>query len=682
MPSELLIPKQRMSTPTNIDQTPSRRNSLKRKVLNRVLTSRASSAKVNELYTKGNTTRYCNLMTHRDVRLIFCSTQGTPARSISDTPRKSTPTINISDDVVVSPPLSRSYSTVMREGVASVPAAQRPISILRLTVLPEVSDLDTAEPLSVWLAVTATVEAILRQEDVPLVPLNIVVVLDNSAYATSDSLGSACRHIMDLAGQLRHPYDHLAIVCTSPAQAWKDSRSGYVLRSLSAIDLTSLQKDLRLAIHARADLPPQRLNMQQTLADTYYLLANGEDMERTGGQYCHVVLVSSNAEACCKDLGESAPVPIHILQPAATPWRQRAYAHTGHLMLDYGHGATMKEKIIAMLDHARARTSPGRITNIRLSTESADNSCIVEEVIGHDRAGVMTIGQGMQIMIRVRIDTEDVNATPKTDALFAELEGMLGIPAVTLVKVTMTYNHSLFPDDTLHKSTVVCSLPHRFPMSIWNDRSAERGPAQQPELQVYDKLIRSISASFHPKEALQRLQQLPLPRTAGGNVSATLAAMKTELTHHVKVMSMHKISDSLPEYHQHLVSVSHDRGTAPISGERRTFSDQNHLATITESPDSGKTIIHKKSHHNSVEDDADDAARKIWKDMRRDSKSTRDLLMMRSVTVSALSSRDEHLAEIQRQALRSKRSIGTDTLRSFSLGAGGSENHGGYAPWG
>jgi hypothetical protein len=568
--------------------------------------------------------------------------------------------------------------------MVSLPAAQRPISKVRLTVQPEISYLDAAERLGIWIAVTAEVEATLRGENVPLMPLNLVVILDNSAYATSDALKSACRYIIEISSQMRHPYDRLAIVCTTPAQAWAESRSGYTLRQLSAVDLTAIQKDLRLAIHARADSPPQRLNMQQTLADAFYILANGEDMERTGGRYCHVAILSTNAEACCNDF-ESAPVPIHVIQPVTTAWRQRAYAATGHLIVDSGYGTTAKEKIASMLDNARARTMPGRITNLRLRVEAVDPGCTIEEVIGEDRLDEMTIGQGVNMMIRVRLDTGDNQTVTKADALFTELESMLGVSRVNLVKITMTYNHSVFRDDTLLKNTVLCSIPRQTSSTIWSGRDHGIGSGagqSQPELHTYCKLLLIVAASFQPREALRKLQSLPPPSTADGKLLAFLSTIKTELSHHVNIMNMYNFSNDLPEFHQKLVRVVEDIDMTPSFRGRRVVSDQNQLPTITESPDSGKTIIHKKQHQSPPEDDADDAARKIWKDMRRDSKSTKDLLTMRSVTVSALSSRDERLAEIQRQALKSKRSIGTDTLRSFSLGTGSGEHQSRYAPWG
>lgn len=53
MPTQLLVSKQRVASP-KIDQTPQRRNSLKTKVLNRILTSRSSSLNVNDDFVNGH----------------------------------------------------------------------------------------------------------------------------------------------------------------------------------------------------------------------------------------------------------------------------------------------------------------------------------------------------------------------------------------------------------------------------------------------------------------------------------------------------------------------------------------------------------------------------------------------------------------------------------------------------
>lgn len=568
-----------------------------------------------------------------------------------------------------------------------------PSSILkvRLSTQVEVAHLEVGEEKVVWVAVTATAEAILREEDVPMVPLNIVVVLDNSAYTSTESLKAANRAILDMAGELRHPKDRLAIICTSPAHPWKDTRSGYTLRPLSPVDLTGIQKDLRLAAHARPDIAPQNLNIDQTLADAFYLLANGDDMEATGGEYCHVVIVTANPGSCSSKLGSSAPVLVHILQPASVPWYHADPLVTGHFIADNTSGPGMKDRMRDMLLHARAKANPGTVYDIHISLESISEKCKILEIIGQQHFANMVVGQLVNILCKVKVTQDSAStatsAASKVDALMTEIESMLGMSNIDLLRVILAYRQSLFPSNTTLTVTNTCSAPVVSRTSLWkpkDDVTTTLVTGLQNITELHKKLALCIANSGTPMQALKTLQSLAPPPIQNGIFLSFLSAIKAELSHQIKTITRYNIpiSNSFQppdDEYTHLESptVAH-RTITPLP------PDQRPLSPVAESPDSAKTTIHKR-HHSPTEDNNTDAARKIWKDMKRDSQSTKDLMIMRSVTMGALGMRDGRLQEIQRQAVRNKRSIGADTLRSMSLGTGtgtaSDEFQSRYAPW-
>jgi len=143
-------------------------------------------------------------------------------------------------------------------------------------------------------------------------------------------------------------------------------------------------------------------------------------------------------------------------------------------------------------------------------------------------------------------------------------------------------------------------------------------------------------------------------------------------------MNMYKIATGLEEDVQHFEDDCNVKHTAERLPDTTAAPASQTLVSIPESPDSGKTIIHKE-HSSQQEEDENDAARRIWKNMRRDSKSAGDLLVSKTNALGVVD--DGRLAEIQKQALRSKRSIGTDTLRSLSFGTGSGAYPSRYAPW-
>lgn len=86
------------------------------------------------------------------------------------------------------------------------------------------------------------------------------------------------------------------------------------------------------------------------------------------------------------------------------------------------------------------------------------------------------------------------------------------------------------------------------------------------------------------------------------------------------------------------------------------------------------------THHTSqsTTDEGDDKARQIWHFMRQDSKGRRaGLTRNSSESLIRLESASESLRAIRQKALRNKRSVGADTLRSFAVGA----RDGIDAPW-
>ena len=600
-------------------------------------------------------------------------------RTSSETIRKITPQEAPLQDTTV----DRQCSEDRHPSVPVVSAfpSEPPLLKLQLTVRPELQRLDATEEYGMWVAITVSADRTVKLEDVPATPLNIVVILDNSAYASPDSLKNACQSVVDLATKLTHPKDRLAIICTSPAEAWKSSRSGYVLRDLVAVDVIAIQKALRVAVHARLNIPPQGLDMDRTLAGAFHILANGEDMDRTGGLFCHVVLMTANAEACASSAQCSAPVCIHVIQTSVVAWRQIASPCTGRLITSNGFSASVKDRIAHLLYDARSRLLTGSITHVVIEVEAVDSCCSIEEVVGKQQFAVLSPGEVCNVLVKVNVKRCMSSPTSITETLFAELENLLGVVTTELLKVTITYEHSIFPIDTTLRTTAVCELPRYDTSSVWVNATLTtplRSERYHAQSEVFQKLLLCTSASRHPKNAIASLQSLQIPAAVGGNLLVLLESIKTELSYQLHVMNMYKMTISSEEDVQYCNDGWTAKQTADAFPETTLVPAQQALVSIPESPDSGKTIIHKE-HTSQPEEDENDAARRIWKNMRRDSKSAGDLLASKTNTMGVVD--DGRLAAIQKQALRSKRSIGTDTLRSLSFGTGSGAYPSRYAPW-
>ena len=469
-------------------------------------------------------------------------------RSSSDTVRRTTPQERPLQDTAAARQCSETgHATV------TIPAAspsEPPLLKLQLVLHPELQRLDATEECSMWVAITVSADRTVKVEDVPATPLNLVVVLDNSAYASPDSLKIACQSTVDLATKLTHTKDRLAIICTSPAEAWTSSRSGYVLRDLVAVDVMAIQKALRAAVHARLNIPPQKLDMDRTLADAFHILANGEDMDRTGGLFCHVVLMTANAQVCGGSTQRSAPVCIHVIQTSVVPWRQTASPCTGRLITSDVSSASLKNKVADLLYDARSRLSIGSITNAELKVEAVDSCCNIQEVVGKQQFAVMSPGEVRNVLVRVNVKRCTSPPTSLTETLYAELENLLGVVATELLQVTITYQHSIFAHNTTLRTTAVCGLPRYDTRSIWVNAASTTPPRSEryhAQSEVFQKLLLCIAASKHPEIAMGALQSLQPPTAVEGNLLVLLESIKTELSYQLHVMNMYKITPGLEE---------------------------------------------------------------------------------------------------------------------------------------
>jgi len=94
----------------------------------------------------------------------------------------------------------------------------------------------------------------------------------------------------------------------------------------------------------------------------------------------------------------------------------------------------------------------------------------------------------------------------------------------------------------------------------------------------------------------------------------------------------------------------------------------------------------KKSEEpeDDYEDEPVDEAAQIWRHMRKNSKKARRPLNASNESLEFMQSADERLVELRKRAIRNKRSIGADTLRSLSLALTiptSAESGDGTAPW-
>lgn len=260
----------------------------------------------------------------------------------------------------------------------------------------------------------------------------------------------------------------------------------------------------------------------------------------------------------------------------------------------------------------------------------------------------------------------NANGDPQYNRVLTDLEGILGVHYTDLFMVSLRYMHPLFPNDTHVVVEKTCSIKRRMASSIWDlqDRhSKPNGEIRNELLATYDSRVGKSDALAMIKdfEECSYLSSLPRP----------LAKAKDELEKSKSYSEIKKTnirggsSQHLPRFSfESNISMPECLEECPLKIPQRSTSCSPTAVALNTS--------------QIISEESEDKARHIWHIMRQDSKGRRTgLARNSSESLIRLESADESLRAIRQKALRNKRSVGADTLRSFAVGA----RDGMDAPW-
>ena len=258
------------------------------------------------------------------------------------------------------------------------------------------------------------------------------------------------------------------------------------------------------------------------------------------------------------------------------------------------------------------------------------------------------------------------NQQSSCDHVLADLEGLLGVHYSEVFRVEVRYKHSLFPDNTNIAVHETCTLKRTINSSPW----AVTVPSISSESQnIYKSMARHVS-KMRKEDALAFINDFEKH-----SQSLNLPSPITKIKSHFRT------------YQSSLASVS-PRRKGSISPHLPRFSFETNSSAyenlhekalvIPKRSASYSPAIMKSVTSSSPPDENDDKARQIWHLMRQDSKGhRRGLTRNSSESLVQLENRDKTLKAIRQRALRNKRSVGADTLRSIATGV----RSGIDAPW-
>jgi len=504
----------------------------------------------------------------------------------------------------------------------------------------------------------------------------VAVIIDNSAYASDDCLESACTLVMQIVQLLRHPKDRIAIFCTSYQHPDNGTLMGCQLYPLKTPQLSTIKEEVKMLKDLRSLSAPQDLDLTETVAAAIHVLTPRSVLSQRKHGCGHVIILSPNATECCGVLCTVATVPIHVIYPGTVPWRQKLARNKGWQISASCLKAAMvsrQDNLKKMIAHARTHIDPGRISDVSIDVRPSDG-CRIGKILGQRSYSNLQPGQDAFIVVEVHIPEwhvpwetgEALHGQMKIDNLFAELEGMLGDAHSELFTVAVDYRHSIFPHNTLITTQLTCRVAQSNPSLNRTLSSAFRpmSSSKTPASKVYKQLIYSICSILPPENALAAIGQIFSKLQDDSELAVSLRLVEKELEY--QTCTINKFNIDIPMDTEESCKarwIRHMENEHPV---RETYIEPPILRST--SLGSSATVI----HHEENTDTCKDTARTIWQSMRQNSKTKKSVESLDRTEFS-----DDRHVQLRRQALMNKRSIGADTLRSLSLGAGPR----GHAPW-
>ena len=547
---------------------------------------------------------------------------------------------------------------------------------------------------------------------------------------------ASCEATSLIASILDETYDRLAVICTHASNLETISHilplgkinprqtRDFVDRIVSTSGKPE-PTDVGLAIGKA-----QRLLRQSTLD-----IGNGKGEQETQG---HVIVLTSSSGVNLNDVGiddEGDKVQLHFVSTGILPWRSQQEEHLngwrrlssvsskGDLVPQSIHRAgqtEISEALRTLILQARSGANNGRMKQLTLDLQPGPH-CTIEGIMGRCRFETLRPAELFMVLVKVKVNTTlmrsspspSITSPPRTTAhmpnLWKELEVLLENNSITVLTARLNYGHSSLPIGTecsIRSEARVLkqfAAPDRSRMSSSaSPRNATVMGGNSPELQR--KAVYCLAVHHAPRHALKTLRK-EFGQDGSLSVCPEYVMLVTEeLKYRARIIERYELPGGEP----HKVKFAVDDEISPVTDQRsstvpsnppeRALSDisnfkprdwfpaaeedpkqaeiprpvpshaKRNSRDMSRHPSGGRTV----SRHTPKWELPDEAHR-IWGEMRKKSKG-----MGVPKAVSKQRTSEEHLRQIQELALKNKRSIGADTLKSIHLTGNEASSS---APW-
>ena len=370
-----------------------------------------------------------------------------------------------------------------------------------------------------------------------------------------------------------------------------------------------------------------------------------------------------------------------------------------------------------LTDYAALKASSGAITTLRLCFKPVQG-CQLREVIGQKSLKDLVVGQQCSLFVKVRVPkirVRDSTIDPDQDSLFMELESIIGTLKTEILHVEARYRHSMLPLNNVVTVRHVCKIKRPKTESRWS--IAGNGNDLGAPAEVHTMLARYVAAHYAADKAVELLDRylgpMAIEQPAVRDIYESLANDAQELQAYTHNNSKPSVvvtdidlntADSMEPGLERFSTAPNTPTT--VDGRYSQQFDLTNIKDGTElrmksqttllnlapplltAPKTTIALSRDISSSTTTEvvetqdnPESHDAARQLWRHIRRTSLSAKQLQELTPERLSHLEAGDEHLKELRQRALANKRSIGAETLRAWKWEESMQLESRGEAPW-
>ncbi|KMQ43993.1 von Willebrand factor, type A [Trichophyton rubrum] len=385
------------------------------------------------------------------------------------------------------------------DSIATIPRIPRhiPITSAAVNLVPNSLKSSPGQDKSTWISavITASINDFTSGANIsgPYdadIPLDVMILVDNSARVSEGMLKAACRNAFQLTSVLDILIDRIAICCISP----DPTQNLNILMPLSSYSLDTVEILFR-------SLPafqlPHGESSRSRLAGAIKEASNYIIRHSSREASCHMFLVSAGSTVLIPGESNGDKLRYHTISPEnAVMINSRQSLEGWHIGTNFGSeeqsvDLTFRSKLQFAIQHLRIGVDSGYLHDLELQLEAGPDSEI-EAILGDTNRSVLRLGESWTVLVKVKpipelqgpfnsclttTNSENEPHTPNestVDRMIDQLQGMLKPASCTLnnecrITASLEYKHSALSGNTILLTRNKFTVPRFRKAVTWDD---------------------------------------------------------------------------------------------------------------------------------------------------------------------------------------------------------------------